>query len=167
MKRNSLLIPLVVSLAIHAVALGVAEFAGIGAGGQGEEEGFKVQYSPGEPAGQSAKTPGRDDGAAEAIALETDDPRFRPYLKNVREAIASQWKEPKIGDGEPDKGSLTVEFTVGSTGNLLAVTVTRSSGGRGLDFAAAQAVKNAAPFESFPPSMGSKEITVRALFVYD
>ena len=111
--------------------------------------------------------PGGEDPAAEAIALETDDPRFRPYLQEVRKTIASRWDEPRAAAGEPDKGSLTVEFRIGSTGALLAVSVTRSSGGRGLDFAAVEAVKRAAPFEALPASMGSEEITVRALFVYD
>lgn len=167
MKRNSLLIPLTVSLAIHGAVLGLAELSGIGRGWTEGESATRVEYSPEEPAGEAAQGTDPDESVVEAIALETDDPRFRPYLQRVRKEIAAHWQEPRIGAGEPDKGSLTVEFTIQGTGNLLAVSVTRSSGGRGLDFAAVEAVKKAAPFEPFPPSMGSGDVTVRALFVYD
>lgn len=53
------------------------------------------------------------------------------------------------------------------TGELLAVSVARSSGVRGMDLAAVRAVKMAAPFEEFPPAIESGELSIRALFVYE
>jgi TonB family protein len=60
-----------------------------------------------------------------------------------------------------------VEFTLGRAGELLAVSVARSSGVRGMDRAAVEAVKMAAPFEEIPSAIESGELRIRALFVYD
>lgn len=166
--RNSLAIPLFVSLAVHLAVIGVAEIAGDRFGS--EEQPYRVEYQSVEPATEEPRAKTEDEQAdpmEKAISLETADPRYAPYLQKVRRRIAENWKEPAGATGEPEVGSVMVEFSLDRQGLLVAVSVARSSGGRSLDRAAASAVKDAAPYDPFSPEMEEENITVRALFLYE
>ena len=167
--RTSLVIPLLASLVLHALVLAVGELAGIGEGKVARKEAVTAQYQAPPPQGKGP-APGKAEEAgkgARTISFETTDPTYRPYFSTLRRKISRLWKEPVLGPGDPGKGSLLVEFSLDGDGGLRDATVVRSSGVRGFDFAALEAVKGAAPYDPFPPGIPEKELRIRALFVYE
>ncbi len=171
LSRFPLVLPLLLSLLIHALVIGVGEGISRLSGKSDDRSPATVEYSGAEVA---AKGPGseeeRDDvpgHPGDSISLETPDPSYRPYFNKVRRKIGEHWQEPRSSSGPPKAGSLTIEFSLGRAGDLKSVEVAESSGQKDLDFAAVAAVKKAAPFAPLPSSISSKKLVIRALFVYD
>jgi TonB family protein len=168
--RYSLVVPLLISLAIHGLALAVGEWVG---GGDVESAPsrapLQAEYRAVRPE-EKAPPPKAEEKKAQSgntVSLETSDPKYRPYFQVLRKEITGHWEEPALAASEPSKGSLLMEFTLEREGELRVASVVRSSGVRGLDFAAVEAVKKAAPFDPFPKKIKEKELTIRALFVYE
>jgi TonB family protein len=175
LKGYSLAVPLILSLLIHAVVIGVGERVSRFFGNDDRQPSRSVEYSRDSGAGKPSQPPAEDQDEESAvpghpgdsISLETPDPAYRPYFNSIRRRIGENWEEPRRRPGGPQSGSLTVEFSLGRAGDLKSVEVAESSGVKGFDFAAVSAVKKAAPFDAFPPSISSPELLIRALFVYD
>lgn len=166
--RPALLVALVVSLVLHALLIGIGELVSPGGGVPTRRAEPVVEYRTGET--EAERLPERDRREAQegkSISLETPDAAYRPYFTALTRAINSSWGDPVLGANDPSEGRVVVEFTLGSGGELLAVSVARSSGIRGMDLAAVKAVKGASPFEEIPSDIATRELTVRALFVYE
>jgi protein TonB len=109
------------------------------------------------------------DGAADApaVALDSADPRYRPYLLGVKQRIWERWGDPDPDAGTAARGTLVVEFTLTRRGAVAAAAVREPSGVPALDRAALAAVARAAPFLPLPDSIAGETLRVRARFVYD
>ena len=110
--------------------------------------------------------PEAESGVA-AVALDTADPRYRPYLSRVKQRIWDRWSAPGLPAGAAAQGVLVVEFTLTRSGRLGASEVRESSGNPALDRAALDAVARAVPFTPLPASIVGASMRVRARFVYD
>ena len=171
LSRFPLVLPLILSLLLHALVIGIGEGVSRFSGEDGDRSAPEVEYDSGETAAKdSGGAEEKDDipgHPGDSTSLETPDPAYRPYFNKVRRKIGEHWQEPRRSSGAPRAGSLTVEFSLGRAGDLKSVEVAESSGQKDLDFASVAAVKKAAPFSPFPPSITSKKLVIRALFVYD
>lgn len=166
--RPALLVALVVSLILHAVVIGIGELVSPDGDAPSPQAEPVVEYFPSETDTKSPEERDRrETQEGKSISLETPDPVYRPYFTALTRAIDGSWEDPALGAKDPSKGAVTVEFTLGAEGELLAVSVARSSGVRGMDLAAVKAVKGAMPFEKIPSEIATRELTVRALFVYE
>lgn len=101
------------------------------------------------------------------VALDTADPRFRPYLSGVKQRIWECWNAPEMPQGPPARGVLVVEFTLLRSGRLAASGVRETSGVPALDRSALAAVARAVPFTPLPASITGESLRIRARFVYD
>jgi TonB family protein len=166
--RPALLVALVVSLVVHALVIGIGELLSPGGSAPLPRAEPTVEYRTVETDKEDPKERDRrETQEGKSISLETPDPAYRPYFTALTRAIDSSWGAPVLGANDPSEGTVMVEFTLGAGGELLAVSVARSSGVRGMDLAAVKAVKGATPFEKIPPEIATRELTIRALFVYD
>ena len=123
----------------------------------------RLRVEVGEPASGLPLT-GSDEAT---VALDTADPRYRPYLSGVKERIWERWSAPVLTEGLPARGALVVEFTLTRSGRLAASGVYETSGVPALDRAALDAVARAVPFTPLPASIAGASMRVRARFVYD
>jgi len=168
--RYSLTIPLLISLFLHGFVLAIGEWVGgEEGGGTPSRQPLRAEYRAPQ---KEEKAPPKEveekkDRPGNTISLETSDPKYRPYFQMLRKKIARHWEDPAVVPSEPSKGSLLMEFSLEREGELRDASVVRSSGVRGFDFAAVEAVKKAAPFDPFPGEIKEKELTIRALFVYE
>jgi len=178
--RTALGAPLTLSLVCHAALLVFLAGAGFIARGPVHEDaervvpvkravdppravGPRLRVEPGEPA---SEMPQAFPGEA-VVALDTADPRYRPYLIGVKERIWKRWRAPVLPEGAAAQGALVVEFTLTRSGRLVASSVRETSGVPALDRAALEAVARAIPFTPLPASIAGDSMRVRARFVYD
>jgi TonB family protein len=125
--------------------------------------GRRLRVEVGEPA--PGLSPTEPDAAT--VALDTADPRYRPYLSGVKRRIWERWSAPGLPEGAVALGALVVEFTLTRSGRLAASGVYETSGVPALDQAALDAVARAVPFTPLPDSIAGDSMRVRARFVYD
>ena len=96
----------------------------------------RLRVEVGEPVARGAA-----DGPDEAaVALDTADPRYRPYLTGVKQRIWERWTPRSCPEGAAAQGALVVEFTLTRSGRLAASGVRETSGVPALDRAALDAV---------------------------
>lgn len=166
--RAAMPVALAASLLLHVLAIGLGELFVGGGGRTPEPPRPAVEYRT-ETLPPSVEEPpeGRPEETGKFISLDTPNPVYRPYFSALSRVIESAWGEPVVGKNDPSQGKVQLEFTISADGELLAVSVARSSGVRGMDLAAVRAVKEASPFEEIPSEIATRELTVRALFVYD
>ena len=87
----------------------------------------------------------------EPMAADLSDVKqsFSEFLKTISEQIKrAQRRLPSVR--EAVEGTAKVRFTIRRNGGVAGVKVVASSGSRALDAAAIAAVRDAAPFHSFP-----------------
>jgi protein TonB len=108
-----------------------------------------------------------DEGGGAAVALDTADPRYRPYLAGVKRRIWECWDVPAPPRGGSVRGTLVVEFTLTRSGRVDAAAVSDPSGVPAFDRAALEAVARAGPYPPLPASIAGSALRVRARFVYD
>lgn len=178
--RTALGAPLVLSLVGHVALLAVLAGTGFLAGSTLRPDAERVipvkravdlpvpaerrlRVEVGEPAPGS---PAADSDEA-TVALDTADPRYRPYLSGVKQRIWDRWNAPVLPEGLAARGALIVEFTLTRSGRLAASGVYETSGVPALDRAALDAVARAVPFTPLPASIAGESMRVRARFVYD
>jgi TonB family protein len=125
--------------------------------------GRRLRVEVGEPAHE---VPASGSGEA-TVALDTADPRYRPYLSGVKQRIWDRWNAPVLPEGLAARGALIVEFTLTRSGRLAASGVYQTSGVPALDQAALDAVASAVPFTPLPAAIAAESMRVRARFVYD
>ena len=141
--RTALGAPLALSLAGHAALLAVLAGAGFVAGRPARPDaervvpvkravdlpapaGRRLRVEVGEPA--PGPPPAGSDEAA--VALDTADPRYRPYLSGVKQRIWERWGAPGLPEGAAARGALVVEFTLTRSGRLAASGVRETPASR-------------------------------------
>jgi protein TonB len=100
------------------------------------------------------------------VDINTREDRFFSYLLHLKRKIQGVWIYPSVAAKSGLGGSLTVEFSIANTGELLNVNLLDSSGHSILDESAMKAIKSAAPYYPFPSRMRAKKLRVRANFIY-
>ena len=116
---------------------------------------FAVACSRTEPAKPAAGTDG-------LTQLDPDAPGDA-WLIDVQKRIYEIWQD-NAPRGLP--GQLVAGVRVGSDGQLLGVEILESSGVVALDEYAVEAIRTAAPFPPFPPSMAGEVKVFRTRFDY-
>ena len=90
--------------------------------------------------------------AMEPITTELRDATqsFTEFLQSIREKIKRSQRYPRSVRNLADGSEAQVQFTIRRDGSLIDAKVVASSGSKSLDAAALSAVRDAAPFPSFP-----------------
>jgi len=108
-----------------------------------------------------------DGDAEEAVVdINTREVGYFSYLIHLKRKIEGVWVYPTIAAQSGIGGELTVEFLIANSGQLMNVSLMDSSGSPVLDESAVKAIRSAAPYHPFPPSLKSKRLRVRAKFIY-
>jgi protein TonB len=108
-----------------------------------------------------------DGDVEEAVVdINTREDRFFSYLMHLKRKIQGVWVYPQVAARSGLGGSLTVEFSIAKTGDLIAVNLLDSSGHAILDESAMKAIKSAAPYHPFPERLRAQRLRIRANFVY-
>ncbi|MDR1109649.1 MAG: TonB C-terminal domain-containing protein [Deltaproteobacteria bacterium] len=87
------------------------------------------------------------------INLEDTAPQFKSYHTSVRSAVARRWILPPEARTNFQPGRFTAVMTLSRQGQILLIVVEESSGSPGLDFAAMEALRGAAPYPPFPSDL--------------
>ena len=90
---------------------------------------------------------------------------YAPYVKEVREKIASNWKVPPrkqidiLAKGQKDL-MVQMAITLDRDGNVKKCRILKSSKIKVLDDNAGSAIRSAAPFKSFPENFFNEELVI-------
>ena len=87
------------------------------------------------------------------IPLETADPKYQEYFKQLRQKILANWVYPWEAGSRGIEGDLEIEFVIAKNGHLQYIERSRSSGVTLLDNAALNAVKLTQPFPPVPDAL--------------
>ncbi len=102
----------------------------------------------------------------DTISLDTRDKRYSSYAKVIKSVLMRQWKYPLEARENLVEGKLMVLFTLLRSGQLQDLKTLEPSGYDILDREAQRAVRSAAPFPPFPPSVTVAKLHVKARFDY-
>jgi protein TonB len=102
----------------------------------------------------------------ETISLDSKEPRAVKYLDHLKRRIGSEWTYPAAAQAMGMGGELLLVFTLNSAGTLTDIRLVDGSGFPVLDEEALRAVKQAAPYDPFPPEMGDEPKNFAASFHY-
>ena len=106
------------------------------------------------------------DLAKQTLPLDSRDPVYLPYLARLKQRIQREWVYPEEARSRGVSGELLLVFTLNKSGSLTNVRLVHSSGFPILDQEALRAVKQAAPYDPFPPQMGEEPWNISASFYY-
>lgn len=93
---------------------------------------------------------------------EVDQAEYSKFLAELQRRIRRGWFPTK----QPRSNSTVVVFSVGTVGNLISVSVQRSSGDSATDQAALAAVRNSAPFPHLP-KFAPESVDIQFTFDYN
>jgi len=108
-----------------------------------------------------------DDIGKQTLRLDSRDPEFLPYLANLKRRILNEWVDPEDARGRRVSGEGLLVITLNKNGSMTNLRLVQSSGFPILDQAILRAVKQAAPFDPFPPEMGEEPWDIVGSFRYD
>jgi len=111
----------------------------------------------------SRSGPAKPDLGADGLTQLDPDAPDDAWLIDVQRKIYEIWRN-NAPRGLP--GKVVAGVSVGSDGQLLEVKILESSGVVALDEYAVDAIRNAAPFPAFPPSMTVEVKAFRTRFDY-
>lgn len=100
------------------------------------------------------------------INLDTTELKYISYMTKIKRQIDLVWTYPMLAIERGEQGTLLLQFTIVSSGQLKDVRIIRSSGSKILDSAAVEAIRNAAPYPVFPKEWKEEEITIAARMEY-
>ncbi|MDR1677822.1 MAG: TonB family protein [Deltaproteobacteria bacterium] len=101
------------------------------------------------------------------IKLEDTAPEFKSYHTYVRSAVARHWILPPEARTNFQPGRFVAVMTLSREGQVVLIVVEESSGSPGLDYAAMEALRGAAPYPPFPPELQSfEQLNFRLHFDY-
>lgn len=108
------------------------------------------------------------DGEVEeaVVDMNSREDRFFSYLESLKRKIEGVWVYPQNAARSGIGGTLMLEFVIAKNGKLEGLTLLDSSGHAILDQSALSAIKTAAPYNPFPPSVRAKRLRIRANFIY-
>ena len=101
------------------------------------------------------------------VSLNTSDPVYVSYFTKIKQLILSRWEYPELALRYGLEGRLSVEFTIGASGQLERLRVLRSSGSHILDEEALRAIQAAAPFPPIPRWIQPNPLRILGDMVYD
>jgi protein TonB len=128
--------------------------------------------------GQGAARHGEGDGGRSAaagaigdetwISLNSPDPRFMDFFRNIHRKVDPLWRNAFPHDAEValEQGVCIVGFTVHRNGSVTGVHVRRRSGFPEFDRRVQDAIRRAAPFGPIPSSLGVERLLVTAPFEF-
>jgi protein TonB len=82
------------------------------------------------------------------------------YQKKTYDRVAAKWKTPAAPDVPPVGNKTVVQAVIAKDGTLATTEVSMSSGKKGWDAAALEAVKAAAPFDPLPARFNYPSVQV-------
>lgn len=140
-------------------------------GGQGEASGAG---SGGRGAGRSGRgNGGRSAAGAGAgdetwISLNSPDPRFMAFFRDIHRKVDPLWRDAFPRDAELglEQGTCIIGFTVHRDGHVSGIHVRRRSGFPEFDRRVQEALRRAAPFRPIPSSLGVDRLLVTAPFEF-
>ena len=100
------------------------------------------------------------------ISLDTKDTTYVPYTTVLKEKIRSHWVYPLYAQENLIQGTLLIVFRLDSGGNLVDLSVVRSSEYEILDKYALKAIRSANPFPPFPENIKVDFLNINASFAY-
>jgi protein TonB len=103
----------------------------------------------------------------QTVDLDNREIRFVDYLALLKQRIERVWTYPAAAANNGISGDLLLIFTLNKAGTLIDLRLVQSSGFPVLDEEAIRAVKQAAPYDPFPPHMGGDPWNIRASFHYN
>jgi protein TonB len=101
------------------------------------------------------------------ISLDTKDPVYLSYFNRIKLAIEQNWEYPELALRYGLQGRLSLEFSIGTNGQLEQLRIIRSSGSQLLDDEALRAIRSAAPFPPIPSWIKAAPVTVSASMEYN
>jgi TonB family protein len=107
-----------------------------------------------------------DMGDEAIVSLNTAEFLYVDYFNSIKRAIELVWRYPDEAVIHGISGALSLRFTLKDTGELEDVKLIRTSGHKPLDDEALLAVKVAAPYNAFPPSLTKKRLHIVGTFIY-
>jgi len=123
------------------------------------------------PSGTTPSAP-PSEMAPSSIELSKSSPRLEvershaSYAESVRQTINRGWRYPPSAKSKHQEGTVEIEFSILSNGELDSIHILQSSGFMTLDMESIRSVREAAPFEAIPLPKGKPHATVRLLFNY-
>lgn len=100
------------------------------------------------------------------VSLNTKDPVYVSYFTKIKQNIEQQWEYPEVALRYGLQGRLSLEFTIGGSGQLEQLRMIRSSGSQVLDDEALRAIKAAAPFPPIPSWIKPNPLSISASMEY-
>lgn len=102
----------------------------------------------------------------DTISLDTKDTKYVSYAAVLKGRIASHWRYPSPARQQLLEGQLQVVFSLNRDGTVIRAEVIATTGYEILDNEAIRAIREAAPFPSFPSHITVARLNVRANFDY-
>ena len=100
------------------------------------------------------------------VHLNTSDPLYVSYFTKIKQLIEANWEYPELALRYGLQGKLSLEFTIGSSGQIERARIVRSSGSQLLDDEALRAIKAAAPFPPIPSWIKPNPLSIVAAMEY-
>jgi len=102
----------------------------------------------------------------DTISLDTKDKRYSSYARVIKERLMRQWRYPPKARENLIEGEVLLVFSLNREGRLLVTDRIQDSAHDILVKEAERAIRYAAPFPPFPPSITVSRLNVRASFTY-
>src|SRR6266508_3184820 len=109
---------------------------------------------------------GRGGIEGDPIALDTPDPKYQDYFRQIRERIQSMWIYPHEAASRGIGGELQIDFGIAKSGELQFIERRRTSGVELLDDYAMRAVQLASPFPPVPDAISKGGLPINGTFKY-
>lgn len=109
---------------------------------------------------------GRGGIEGDPIALDTPDPKYQDYFRQIRERIQSKWIYPYEASSRGIGGELQIDFGIAKSGELQFIERRRTSGVELLDDYAVRAVQLASPFPPVPDAISKGGLPINGTFKY-
>ena len=109
---------------------------------------------------------GRGGIEGDPIALDTPDPKYQDYFRQIRERIQSKWIYPYEASSRGIGGELQIDFGIAKSGELQFIERRRTSGVELLDDYAIRAVQLASPFPPVPDAISKGGLPINGTFKY-
>lgn len=109
---------------------------------------------------------GRGGIEGDPIALDTPDPKYQDYFRQIRERIQSKWIYPYEASSRGIGGELQIDFGIAKSGELQFIERRRTSGVELLDDYAIRAVQLASPFPPVPDAISKGGLPINGTFRY-
>ena len=112
------------------------------------------------------KLPDADKDSEETISLDTKDKRYVSYTRLLQKRLSSYWGYPRKAKEQLMEGKSHVRFSLSRDGQLVAVSITGSSGHEILDREGVDTIIRSAPFPPFPDSITVGRLNINVSFEY-